>query len=146
MSFQKEKMELIPDELIVLRKFHRPVRNDTIKRLVMLLTLNGMLLPSFFVDKNKGSMSKGYVIEPLHSYRLEAIFKKETVLYIDIESRMGYITNRNVYQFWRGMVKLLGLVLKLLIKINSVRSAYQKEFPTMITREFWKEYLAKDNN
>lgn len=115
---QVDKPHNIDKNQIILSKYNRPVRNDKLKKLVMMITLNGMLLPGFLRNKGKDVMDKGYVIEPLQGFRAAANFRKERILYVDVERMSGFIVDRSPKQFWQLLLNLVKMDISLLLHFN----------------------------
>ena len=134
MQAQVDKPHDIDASQIVLSKYNRPVRNDCIKKLVMMLTLNGILLPSCLRRKEM-------VLEPLWSFRTTATFRQESVLYVDIDRMSGFVVHRSVKKFWRLFFQMLWMDWKLLTKFSSCRKKYKESFSAMTSIDFWKNYV-----
>ena len=141
LKLQIDKPHNIGNDQIILSKYNRPVRNDKLKKLVMLITLNGMLLPGVLRNKGKNVVDKGYVIEPLQGFRAAANFRKERILYVDIERMSGFIVDRDSKQFWKLLFKLGKMDIKLLLCFNKNRKLYRKAYRAMTSIEFWKKYV-----
>ena len=136
MQAQIDKPHDIDASQIVLEKYDRPVRNGSLKKLAMLLTLNGILLPSFL-------RHKGTVIEPLWSYRTTATFRQESVLYVDLDRMSGFLVHRNVKKFWSVFFKMLQMNWKIFTKFSGCRKQYQDKLSAMTSIEFWKNYVGE---
>lgn len=134
MQAQVDKPHDIDASQIVLAKYDRPVRNDCIKKLAMLLTLNGILLPSFL-------RRKGMVLEPLWSFRTTATFRQESVLYVDIDRMSGFVVHRNVKKFWKLFFQMLRMDWKLITEFSSCRKKYKESFSAMTSIDFWTKYV-----
>ena len=141
---QIEKPHPIDRKSFTLAKYNRPVRHDKLKKIVMLVTLNGMLLPSFLTHHGKKVTDKGYVLEPLQSFRMSAVFRKETVLYIDDERMTGFEVYRSSKKFWTLLFKLIKMDMALFTHLDSCRKAYRKSFSTMTSLEFWNKYVGNN--
>lgn len=140
---QKDKPHPIDRKNFDLIKYNRPVRKDKIKKMAMLLTLNGMLLPSFLLNQGRTINDKGYVLEPLQSFRMSAVFRKETVLYVDNERMSGFEVHRSSKKFWPLLAKLVKMDWKLYRHLNTCCKNYRKAFSKMTSLEFWEEYVGK---
>lgn len=138
---QVDKPHDIDKSQVILSKFNRPVRNDKIKKLAMLITFNGMLLPGFLRNKGKNVMDKGYVIEPLQGFRAAANFRKERILYVDVERMSGFIVDRDPKQFWSLLFKLAQMDIRLLLNTRKIRKSYREAYKFMTSIEFWKRYI-----
>lgn len=138
---QVDKPHNIDKNQIILSKYNRPVRNDKLKKLVMMITLNGMLLPGFLRNKGKDVMDKGYVIEPLQGFRAAANFRKERILYVDVERMSGFIVDRSPKQFWQLLLNLVKMDISLLLHFNKKRKLYRDAYKNMTSIEFWKKYV-----
>ncbi len=134
MQAQEDKPHAIEASQIILSKYDRPVRNDRIKRLAMMLTLNGILLPACLRHKEM-------VMEPLWSFRTTATFRQESVLYVDIDRMSGFVVHRNVKRFWSLFFKMLWMDWKIFTKFSSCREKYRESFPIMTSIAFWKKYV-----
>lgn len=124
-----------------LAKYNRPVRKDKIKKLAMMLTLNGMLLPSFLINHGQTVNDEGYVLEPLQSFRMSAVFRKETVLYVDDERMSGFEVHRSSKMFWSLLLKLIKMDWNLYCHLDRCEKDYRKAFGKITSLEFWQEYV-----
>ncbi|WP_297455322.1 glycosyltransferase [Persephonella sp.] len=140
MNNQKKRPVDVKD-IFVEYKFNRPLKNGFLKKVFMALTLNGHLLPPFLIQKGKTPHDDGYVIEPLHSHRLGAIFRKETVLYYEPTTNRGIEYKKDSSLFFRLLFKGLGKILKIYINYGDLQKDYQKVFPYITSKEFWEKYL-----
>lgn len=122
-------------------KFDQPTTNSKLKKLLIILTLNGHLLPSFFIKKGKEPYEEGYVIERLHSRRLAAIFRKETVLYYEPTTGNGIEYKHSKKKFFSYLFKGLFNTAKLFFKYEKLQKEYKKEFKHITSLDFWKKYL-----
>ena len=105
--------------------------------------MNGMLLPSFLLNQGRTINDKGYVLEPLQSFRMSAVFRKETVLYVDNERMSGFEVHRSSKKFWPLLAKLVKMDWKLYRHLNTCCKNYRKAFSKMTSLEFWEEYVGK---
>mgnify|MGYP004442925737 CR=1 FL=1 len=141
---QVDKPHDIDKDEIILEKYDRPVRNDKIKKFFMSISLNGMLLPSFLRNKGKSVTDKGYVIEPLQGFRASANFRKETILYVDIERMSGFIVHRDPKKFWKLLSKMIKVDCEIFYKFSSRKKAYRAAFAKMKSLDFWENYVGKE--
>lgn len=140
MNNQKKKLVDIENKFVEY-KFNRSVRNNLIKKLLIGLTLNGHLLPNFLIQKGESPLDDGYVIEPLHSNRLEAIFRKETVLYYELTTSKGIEYRKDNSQFFSLLFKGLWKIFKISINYDRLQRNYRNAFPYITSKEFWEKYL-----
>lgn len=138
---QVEKAVDVPQNAVSLYKYDKPVRDDWLKKMVMILTFNGMLLPSFLRNHGRDINDKAYVIEPLQSYRYAAVFRKETVLFVDIERMKGFFAYRSDKKFWLALLKLCKIWGTSYFKFNKCKKEYKKQFTEMTSIPFWQKYL-----
>lgn len=137
MQAQTDKPHDIDASQIVLARYDRPVRKDRIKKLAMILTLNGILVPSFLRHKEM-------VLEPLWSFRTTATFRQESVMYVDIDRMSGFVVHRNVKKFWSLFFKMLWLDWRLLTEFSGCRKKYRENFSAMTSIDFWKKYVGDE--
>lgn len=138
---QTEKAVPIDEERIAPEKYNRPVNNSRWKRLAMLATLNGALLPSFLMNTYRNDDSIGYVLEPMYSGRAEAVFRKERVMYLDMDSRVGYEVSLDRKKALAACCTVYVLKRKIESKAPRIQRAYQEAYKTFVTREFWERHL-----
>lgn len=138
---QIDKPHAINKKQVILSKYNRPVRNDWLKKALMFVTMNGMILPKLLRDTGKNITDKGYVIEPLQGFRSSANFRKEIVLYVDPERMMGFEVHRNPAQFWKLIFKMIKIDFQILLSIKHLKNSYRESFPKMKSLDFWNKYL-----
>lgn len=138
---QKDKPHPIDRKNFDLAKYNRQVRKDRIKKLAMIFTLNGMLLPSFLINHGRNLSDKGYVLEPLQSFRMSAVFRKETVLYVDDERMSGFEVYRSPKKFWGLLLKMVKMDMAFYSRLDFYQKKYRKSFVEMTSIGFWEEYV-----
>jgi len=139
---QKKKLVDMSSEFVEY-KFDLPIKNSLIKKFIIGITFNGHLMPYIFIKKGENPHQDGYIIEYLHSNRLEAIFRKETVLYYEPITGYGIKYKISKKKFFSLLFKGLYQITKLFFYYGNLQKKYKKEFKYLTSLNFWKNYLNK---
>lgn len=137
---QKKKPKDMSNEFVQY-KYNIPVKKSFLKNLLIFLTLNGHLMPKFLVKKGTNPHDTGYVIEHLHSHRLESIFLKETVLYYEPTTGMGIKYSFNRKKFFSLLMKGIFYIAKVYFKYSFLKKDYINRFKYLTSKEFWEKHL-----
>lgn len=107
------------------------------RKLLRILTLNGFLLPSFFVNKNVVFQEKGF------RANFREVFLHRRVLYLHTPSSQGYIAEYSKKRFFKESFRFSKKVFELWKSSKDLRGSYNKELPKMTSEEFWNEVYSK---
>jgi GT2 family glycosyltransferase len=129
------------DGLFLMAKFNKSVNKTKLRKLLIFLTLNGHLLPSFFIRKGENPEDDGFIIEPLHSNRLEAIYRNQTVLYYEPTKKVGLLYKYSKKTFFKYLFLAIKELFKLWIKYPQLKEEYTKNHKVITSKEFWEKYL-----
>lgn len=104
---------------------------NKIKKIIRILTFNGMILP---VNKRYNVVSMAQCM-PKNFYRVKE------VLNYDVTTKKGFITKKNNFKNIQVMLKLISITLKVLFKYNLAKQSYKMRFKEIANIEFWRKYL-----
>lgn len=138
---QKEKAVPVDEDKIISEKYERDIYSSWLKKLIIKATLNGAFLPDIFINKYHNDDSKGFVLEPMYSNRVEAIFRKEVVLYLDVDSGVGYEVRLDKWRAVKSCVQACLLKRKIKNSLPKLAKEYKNAYEKFRTREFWESYL-----
>ncbi|MGZ8219973.1 hypothetical protein [Methylomagnum sp.] len=133
-------LEFVPE------KYNLDVTGLWWRRILVFLTLNGHLLPSFLMLSDKTPFSKGWAIESLHGVRLSPIFLCPSVLYYEPTLGQGVLCKMDRVRFFAISWRLLKTSCRLVRQYRSMAKIWQAGQPDLITKEFWREYLKLDDD
>ncbi len=125
----------------VAEKYNRNISSSLLRKLAIILTLNGHLLPTFLMRKDSNAFEPGWTIEHLHSHRLNAIFRSPTVLYYEPISHQGVIYHMDRKEFFNLLFKLIQTAINLLIKHKKMVKQWREASSRLMTPKFWRTYL-----
>lgn len=101
-----------------------------LRRLFRRLTLNGCMLPA-----------RGDVIVPSLNTNISFLYRKKRILFYDIDTQRGYITEKNWKESFRIMRALFAMMRSIDRNFNKTVEQYHNDYPQYITEEFWRKYL-----
>lgn len=106
--------------------------NDDTKRkkLVRILTMNGMLFPA-----------KGINVVPMAGARPTNFYRKSEVLNYDVTSNKGFVTKKSYKEFIRCMVDLVKSIVYVCMNYEKAKKMYQTKGLEMRSLKFWNEFL-----
>ena len=131
-------------EIFLSYKYKRKIRFPKLKKLLSFITLNGHILPNILIQEGKKPEDDGFIFEPLHSNRVEAIFLKETVIFYEPTKGIGLKYKHSKKLFFKYLFKAIILIIKLFFNQKSLHTKYEKEFKYLTSPDFWKKYLKLD--
>lgn len=108
-----------------------------IRKICVLLTLNGLLLPSFFLKKK-------IVYQP-KSFRASfgEVFRYRKILYYDQKNKTGYIAVLDKKRFLKEVLMFVIEAGRVLLKYRTVQSQYIDALPYMTSETFWRNIYPK---
>lgn len=109
------------------------------RKLCRLLTLNGLLLPSFLLKDDTVWQRKGFRA----SFR--EIFRFKRVYYEYESGHVGYLAHYDRKRFFALLFRLLGMLLRNAPRYRQLRQEYRTRFPAMTSRAFWQTVYADDD-
>ena len=107
-------------------------------KILMLLTFNGHLLPTFLF---KGGASQ--TVEDYGSFKLKNIFRYKNVIYYDENTGKGYMHRHDKGAFFSIMFEAVRLSIKTLVLFPSLKKRYQDNFPQMTSEKYWRDVFHK---
>lgn len=140
-NIHKQKMKILDGSNIILKKYNVKNKNTILKKLLIITTFNGHLLPKFLIKNGTSATKSGWIMEDLHSHRLGAIFQNETVVYFEPTSGLGIICKIDRSKFFKLLTKLVLTTIKLLKNTSYLSKHWSKNLPLLTTKEFWTHYL-----
>ena len=132
--------------LFIPDKFNVPIKPSILRKFFIFLTLNGHLLPSLFMKRAEKLTDEGFIIEPLHSKRLQAIFRKTKVLYYEPANEIGLLYTYSKKKFWKYLIKGILKIGILYFKYSSLQKEYKKYHKKLTSIKFWKKYLKLEDS
>ena len=109
------------------------------RKLCRLLTLNGLLLPSFLLKDDTVWQRKGFRA----SFR--EIFRFKRVYYEYESGHVGYLAHYDRKRFFALLFRLLSMLLRNAPRYRQLRQEYRTRFPAMTSRAFWQTVYADDD-
>ncbi len=107
-------------------------------KILILLTINGHLLPGFLF---RGGASQR--VEDYGSFKLKNIFRFKNVIYYDENTDKGYIHRHDKGAFFSIVFEAVRLSIRTLMVFTSLKKRYQDAFPQMTSEEYWREVFHK---
>lgn len=138
---QTEVMKPVGPTIYASEKYCPPIRPSRWKKLLVALTLNGHLLPKTAMRDDETVFAPGWAIEHLHSHRLEAIFRRPTVLYCEPTLAQGILCRIDRKRFFQLYADLGRLVLRMLSEYDAVRRSWREEEGYLTSLSFWRRHL-----
>ncbi|MUH04257.1 glycosyltransferase family 2 protein [Commensalibacter melissae] len=138
---QKSKLLNIRQDQMDMKDYNRFIKYSFIRKLFIILTLNGHLLPLKLMYKAETPLDHGWVLEPLHSFRISAIFRCPKVIYYEKISNMGITCEIDSKRFFNLCNELFLTIIELYKKQYILKFKWKKSFNGLITKHFWKNYL-----
>lgn len=128
---QEEKMEII--DLAELKPKILPVSFVHLKKIFIILTFNGFLLPSFFI-KDTLVLSKKMIRH--FPYQ---IFRQKRVLYYSSEYKTGYIAIYDKKRFFKELLLSFKLIIQFVLKFKMLKKQYKQKAPEIMSENFWRD-------
>jgi galactofuranosylgalactofuranosylrhamnosyl-N-acetylglucosaminyl-diphospho-decaprenol beta-1,5/1,6-galactofuranosyltransferase len=138
---QKSVMRPVEPMEFVAEKYYPNIKGIWWRRILVLLTWNGHLLPKVLMLSDKTPFSKGWAIENLHSARLSPIFRCPSVLYYEPTLRQGMVCRMDRARFFALSLRLLKAAFGLFKKNRSMVEVWGKSHSDMIIPSFWRRHL-----
>ncbi|MEJ2767088.1 glycosyltransferase family 2 protein [Mycetohabitans sp. B46] len=139
---QKQLMRPVSAMQFVSEKFAPKMTNSRLRKLLVMATLNGHLLPSFMMRRATNAFDDGWAIEPLHSMRLQTIFRKPTVLYYEPTIHQGLLCSMDRKQFFALAIRAAKLYASVKINASKTRRLWRSAGKEIISESFWRTYLS----
>lgn len=120
-------------QLISSRQEERLSRCARPLRALLLLTLNGHLLPFSNVFGSKLVVSS----KQRDNYR--EIYGAQKITYLNADQTLSYVVHRDRSRFWRESLRLLKNSLRLRRKYPQILKDWQQSYSGMTSEEFWRD-------
>lgn len=140
---QKNSLKYIEEKQFNWSNYNRRIPKSYLRRLAVLLTLNGHLLPDFLMYKAHTPLDSGWVAEPLHNFRIGAVFRRPVVIYYEKTSNMGIKCEIDRKRFFKNCKNLFQVSLTMIANKTHLEKKWKSGFPDLTTKEFWTNYLNK---
>ncbi|WCK26368.1 glycosyltransferase family 2 protein [Agrobacterium pusense] len=114
-------------------KLPRHQHEKPIKKALRLLTLNGLLLPSFLMNNKIIYQPKGF------SGNIKQTFGYKKIYYEYEPLSVGFIAEFNRIKILKTGFVFMKSALSLLLKIDDVAKRYKTEAPKIMTKLFWED-------
>ena len=124
--------KMIPIDLTSLDIKQKTNKENSIRRAIRILSLNGMLLPlkNQLVYQEKRAFA---------SFR--AIFGFKNILYYNSSSQTGYIAQASRGEFFKNLVLLLKDIISIAVSFKSNMKKYKSLASELTTNDFWEKVL-----
>lgn len=114
---------------------------NTIHRLMRLITLNGHILPPFLFHKDSKLTDKGYKIAPIHGYRPLNLFRAKKGLYYNLVNQEGFVVKFSREEFFKVLFKTISTAVEIFYKFPTIKQIYKETLPELTNQAFWESYL-----
>jgi len=122
-----ERADYLPDHHSSL------ITESRLRRLVRLVTINGLLLPGFM-------MKNGIVFQPKASHAIfRQIFRYRRVYYEHEYSGMGYVASHGKRRLFAGLCRFSATCWALLTRFNRVQKQYIHQKQHLTSETFWRD-------
>jgi GT2 family glycosyltransferase len=111
-----------------------PVSERMIQRVIRLITLNGLFLPT-----NKAVGSSVLPQNPIVYYRAKRI------LSFNVKHQRGFVTEKSIASFFICVICYLRSLLIFNVRFKSRKEEMLKLAPTLTTEDFWRNYIGRKN-
>lgn len=126
-----EKLDILDLDTI---KFKKPIFNTSkFNKIYRFITLNGFLLPSFFLKDDVIFQPKGF------RAIFRQIFRYKKVLYWSVEYQKGYISEHNKKNIARGIILGIKTLIDIFIKYNDMKSRFLEKKDYLTSEDFWRK-------
>lgn len=135
-SFVKDEvMKPISREYVI---GYRELQNEgRLRYYLRMITLNGFLLPKFFLKKTTVFQRRAYCAN------FKEIFLCEKVSYEYGVSRLGYVASHDKKRFFSIVLKFAKLILKLSHDYEKIKQNYITDVPKITNKNFWQDVYRK---
>lgn len=99
-----------------------------------IMTLNGLLVPSFFYKKD-------LVVIPKNYYRLSDVFLRKNILYVDVNNQTAFHAMHNKKVAFLILLKSFVYLFVLLFMYPVINRFYSRHYSGLTKKEFWSKTL-----
>ena len=117
-----------------MRNFTEPPKTTLLKKLAIVLTLGGHLVPSFLLKKEIAAF-------PLPDAKIKCAFLRRRTIQYQLGSDQGYLLVRSFGKFVKGAWRAHLMMWKLLFRFGKAKRSFKENEKTMTSPEFWSSYL-----
>jgi galactofuranosylgalactofuranosylrhamnosyl-N-acetylglucosaminyl-diphospho-decaprenol beta-1,5/1,6-galactofuranosyltransferase len=125
--------KLTSSERAALQIHYRWYEESKARKFLRLLTLNGFLLPSFFLRDATVFQHKGF------AGALRSVFRFKKVLYEYEPLEVGYVATHDKAEFFVTLFSFLRIILKFVRCYKTLQRDYKKALPDMTSETFWRK-------
>ncbi|OKH49290.1 glycosyltransferase [Scytonema sp. HK-05] len=138
-----EKAVKNPELPFVYGKYEESVceTENILHRGIILITLNGHLLPYLLFHKDDKLAKKGYRVVPIQGYRAINVFRARKALYYNLINEEGFVVRISRLEFFRVFVKTIAISFKIFFNFSTLKQLYRKTLPELTNKAFWENYL-----
>lgn len=108
-------------------------RENWLRTLARILTLNGFLLPEMFIRNRTLLEPKQFTGRPY------AVFRNRRVAYVLPNSNLGYIVEHDKKRFFKDLRAFISEIIKLQKNYGKLYAAYRKRLPELTSEAFWRD-------
>lgn len=101
-------------------------------RMLMRLTLNGLLLPRFLLRKQAWRVAKSFQLDPL------AAFGHATITHVSLSRQTGITAHRDRWRHLRTLIGSMVLQWKLTFGFRKLSRSHQEAYRNLASRRFWE--------
>ena len=108
------------------------------RKALRILTLYGHIVPSILLRRLQEMPMRAL---PFQGRCMSGIFGQERVLYWYQRTNEGFIATHSKRMFFRNLLDLAGASFAVLLKFNTVRHEYRREYKKLVTPKQWHDYF-----
>ena len=112
------------------------IKTPIFQKIMILLSLNGHLLPEVFFKKNINKVFIDY-----GDFKLVNIFRNKTIFYCDSNSKKAYIHHHDKKLFFNLIFQTFIITIKSILIFHVLKKRYQESFSKMTGEKYWREVL-----
>lgn len=110
-----------------------------LRKLVRIMTLNGILLPSFLLRQGTLFQHKSF------RGNFREIFRYKQVIYEYEPLSLGYVARYDRRRFMSELISFAGALLGLMMRFSALRRSYAEALPEMTSQEFWRNVYSSES-
>lgn len=117
-----------------MRNYKESPKTSLLKRIAMVLTLGGHLIPSFMLKKSIAAF-------PLPDAKVKEAFMHKATIQYQLGSDTGYLMKRSFGKFLRGFFRAVGMFFKIIFRFGKAKRSFKQNEAVITSFEFWEKYL-----
>jgi hypothetical protein len=117
-----------------MRDYKESPKTSLLKRMAMVLTLGGHLIPSFMLKRDVAAF-------PLPDAKVKEAFLHRSTIQYQLGSDHGYLMKRSFGKFLRGFFAAVGTFFRIIFKFSRAKRSFKQNEAVITSFEFWEKYL-----